>query len=112
MAAVLWLIDRQDVRGPVNLASPYPLPNRDFMAQLREAWGARTGLRSPTWLLEIGSAIIRTESELILKSRRVVPGILSRGGFEFEFSEWRDAAADLCRRWRALHQRDHNDAGD
>jgi len=51
-------------------------------------------------MLEIGAVFLRTETELILKSRRVVPGRLLAGGFEFRFPEWSGAVADLCRRWR------------
>jgi NAD dependent epimerase/dehydratase family enzyme len=98
--AVYWLIDRDDLAGPVNVAAPNPLPNAGFMAALRAAWGVRLGLPAPRWLLEIGTFFLRTESELVLKSRRVVPGRLLDSGFRFEFPTWPEAAADLCRRWR------------
>jgi len=51
-------------------------------------------------MLEIATFFMRTETELVLKSRRVVPGRLLRDGFEFEFPNWKDAARDLCQRWR------------
>lgn len=98
--AVTWLMANHSIQGTVNLASPNPLPNQEFMRTLREAWGIRVGLPSPDWLLEIGAAVIRTETELLLKSRRVVPGILLSKGFVFEFPTWAEAARDLCRRWR------------
>ena len=97
IAAVRWLIDRDDIDGPVNIAAPHPLPNAEFMQVLREAWGARLGLPAKTWMLEIGAAVLRTESELILKSRRVVPARLLEHGFTFKHPDWRDAALDLCR---------------
>jgi uncharacterized protein (TIGR01777 family) len=97
--AVNWLIDH-DLAGPVNLASPHPEPNAEFMRTLRRAWGARFGLPASQWMLEIGAVFLRTETELILKSRRVVPRRLLDSGFVFEFPEWPGAAADLCRRWR------------
>ncbi|HVW22209.1 MAG TPA: TIGR01777 family oxidoreductase [Opitutaceae bacterium] len=100
VAAVPWLMAHEEVSGPVNLASPRPLPNAEFMAALRAAWGMRVGLPAPAWLLEAGAVFLRTETELILKSRRVVPGVLARGGFEFRYPEWASAARDLCRRWR------------
>lgn len=100
MRAVDWLIERDDISGPVNIASPNPLPNAEFMRELRRAWGAPVGLPLPKWLLEIGAWATRTETELVLKSRRVVPGVLQRSGFEFHFPEWPDAARDLCKRWR------------
>jgi hypothetical protein len=51
-------------------------------------------------MLEVGAFFLRTETELILKSRRVVPGRLLQSGFGFAFPAWTEAAADLCRRWR------------
>jgi uncharacterized protein (TIGR01777 family) len=99
--AVQWLIDHEDVAGPVNLASPVPLPFADFLRELRSAWGTRIGLPAARWMLEIGAFVLRTETELVLKSRRVAPGRLLAGGFAFAFPDWPDAARDLCRRWRA-----------
>jgi uncharacterized protein len=98
--AIDLLIARDDFSGVVNLASPNPLPNRDFMRALREAWGTRVGLPASTWMLEIGTFAMRTESELVLKSRRVEPGRLLDAGFEFEFPEWPAAARELVERWR------------
>jgi len=98
--AVNWLIEHE-LDGAVNLASPHPVPNAEFMRELRRAWGARFGLPASRWMLEIGAMFLRTETELILKSRRVVPGRLSESGFTFEFPKWDLAASDLCRRWRA-----------
>jgi NAD dependent epimerase/dehydratase family enzyme len=100
--AVYWLIDH-DLAGPVNLAAPHPLPNAEFMRALRDAWGIGFGLPAARWMLEVGAFALRTETELILKSRRVVPGRLLESGFTFHFRTWPDAAADLCRRWRELH---------
>ncbi len=95
--AVYWLIDH-DLSGPVNLASPNPIPNVEFMCLLRNAWGRRFGLPATEWMLEIGTFLMRTESELVLKSRRVIPSRLAAAGFEFQFPNWADAATDLCRR--------------
>jgi uncharacterized protein len=97
--AVEWLIER-DISGPVNLAAPEPLPNAEFMRTLREAWGIRFGLPATRWMVELGTWALRTESELVLKSRKVVPGRLLEAGFEFRFPSWTEAAHDLCRRWR------------
>jgi uncharacterized protein (TIGR01777 family) len=98
--AIDLMIAREDFCGVVNLASSSPLPNRDFMRILRDAWGIGFGLSSPAWLVEIGAFLMRTESELILKSRRVVPGRLLNGGFRFLFREWPSAAKDLVAGWR------------
>jgi uncharacterized protein (TIGR01777 family) len=98
--AIDFLIVHEEFTGFVNLASPNPLSNADFMRALREAWGARIALPNPAWLIEMGTFLIRTESELVLKSRRVVPGRLLEAGFEFLFPEWPAAARDLVSRWR------------
>jgi uncharacterized protein (TIGR01777 family) len=98
--AVYWLIEHDELSGPVNLASPNPLPNAEFMRALREASGTRIGLPATTWMLEIGAVLLQTETELILKSRRVVPRGLVESGFTFDFPTWPEAAADLCGRWR------------
>lgn len=100
LRAVDWLIDRDEISGPVNLAAPNPLPNAEFMRDLRAAWGIGIGLPATAWMLEIGTFLMRTESELILKSRRVVPGRLLESGFAFRFPSWPEAARDLCLRWR------------
>ena len=76
--AVQWLVRREDVDGVVNIASPHPLPNTDFMGALRKAWGAPIGLPASKWMLELGAVFIRTETELILKSRRVIRGAAAR----------------------------------
>jgi uncharacterized protein (TIGR01777 family) len=101
VAAVCWLIERRDVEGIVNFASPNPLPNAEFMRVLREACGMPFGLPAPDWMLEIGAAFMRTETELILKSRRVVPSKLLEHGFTFRFPNWDTAASDLCRESKA-----------
>jgi NAD dependent epimerase/dehydratase family enzyme len=66
----------------------------------REAWGTRIGLPATQWMLEVGTWLMRTETELVLKSRRVVPGRLLEGGFPFQFPHWPEAARDLVERWR------------
>lgn len=101
--AVYWLIEHEDMYGPVNLAAPNPLPNKDFMRILREASGTPIGLPAAKWMLEIGAVFMRTETELVLKSRRVIPTRLLQSGFRFEFPDWEQAARDLCRRRRELN---------
>jgi NAD dependent epimerase/dehydratase family enzyme len=99
--AVEFLIAHEDLDGPFNLAAPNPLPNREFMAALREAWDVPNGLPAPTLAILIGAIFLRTEPELVLKSCRAVPGRLLDAGFEFEFPEWPEAAEDLVRQWRS-----------
>ena len=100
--SVYWLIEHEELSGPINLAAPNPLPNKEFMRIVREAWGMRIGLPASEWMLELGAFLMRSETELILKSRRVVPKLLTDSGFQFEFPTWEAAAADLCRRRREL----------
>jgi uncharacterized protein len=100
--AIYWLIEHDEIDGAVNLASPNPVTNAEFMRALRHAWGAPFGLPATPWMLEIGAFFLRTETELILKSRRIVPGRLLEGGFRFQFPTWAEAARDLCQRWRDL----------
>jgi uncharacterized protein (TIGR01777 family) len=108
--AVRWLIDRDDISGAINVAAPGPLPNAEFMRLLRRAWGAPLGLPATRWMLEVGAVLMRTETELILKSRRVVPRRLLEHGFTFRFPAWEPAARDLCRQWRLRHARTPIDA--
>jgi uncharacterized protein len=98
--AVEFLADRDDLAGPVNLAAPVPLPQRTFMRALRAAWGVPAGLHATKWMAEIGAFALRSDTELLLKSRRVVPGRLLEAGFAFDHAEWPGAAEDLVRRVR------------
>ncbi len=98
--AVLWLIEHSELDGPVNIASPNPVTNAEFMRDLRAAWGISFGLPASEWMLEMGAFVLRSESELALKSRRVVPARLLESGFTFDFPTWPEAARDLCARWR------------
>ena len=98
--AVLWLIEHEEFAGPVNLAAPNPLTNAEFMRALRSAWGMPFGLPASEWMLELGALVLQTETELILKSRRVIPTRLLQSGFDFQFPTWPEAARDLCQRAR------------
>jgi uncharacterized protein (TIGR01777 family) len=97
LRAVDWLIEHEEISGAVNLASPNPLPNVAMMELFREVCVMPLGLPATEWMLEVGAFFLRTETELILKSRRVVPGRLATGGFEFQFPKLREALADLER---------------
>jgi uncharacterized protein (TIGR01777 family) len=98
--ALEFLISHPELDGAVNISSPNPLPYRDFMRELRRAAGVPIGLPATKWMLEVGAFFLRTETELILKSRRVVPGRLLMNGFTFKFPEWPQAARDLVSRSR------------
>lgn len=99
--AVVWSIDHDDLSGPVNIAAPNPLPNSEFMRTLRKAWGISFGLPASDAMLELGAFVLRSETELILKSRRVIPTRLLQSGFTFQFPTWAEAANELCSRWRS-----------
>jgi uncharacterized protein len=95
--AVMWLVDHPELAGPVNISAPNPLPQSQFMSDLRRAASVPVGLPATHWMLEVGAFFLRTETELVLKSRRVVPGRLIEAGFEFAYPKWPDAAKDLTR---------------
>ncbi|MCO4760191.1 MAG: TIGR01777 family oxidoreductase [Myxococcales bacterium] len=98
--AVALLVERDDIAGAVNLAAPSPLPQRELMAALRSACGQPVGLAATRWMAEIGAFLLRTDTELLLKSRRVVPARLGAVGFSFEHPTWAEAAAELVARRR------------
>ncbi|MGZ3119435.1 TIGR01777 family oxidoreductase [Streptomyces sp. H62] len=98
--ALDFLAARDDLTGPVNLAAPAPLPQRAFMRALRQARGVPVGLPATRWMAELGALVLRSDTELLLKSRRVVPGRLLDAGFAFDHPAWPRAAEDLVRRVR------------
>jgi len=98
--AIDHIVRDDSLRDAVNVAAPDPLPNAEFMRELRAAWGMPVGLPAPSALLPLGAFAMRTETELILKSRRVVSGKLAASGFAFDFRAWDAAARDLCGRVR------------
>jgi NAD dependent epimerase/dehydratase family enzyme len=100
VAAVRFLIDRPHMSGPVNLAAPGPEPQRDFLRELRGAWGVRIGVPATKWMAELGAFATRSDTELLLKNRRVTPGRLLAAGFEFRHGAWAQAARDHVQRAR------------
>jgi uncharacterized protein len=103
--AVEFIIDRDQLVGPVNVAAPEPVPQRSFMRTLRRAWGMPIGLPATKLMAEVGAFALRSDTELLLKSRRVVPGRLADAGFNFDFGQWPAACDDLVRRVRAERDR-------
>jgi uncharacterized protein len=93
--AIEWLIANESLSGPINIAAPNPIPNADMMRVLRRSCRASIGLPATASMLEIGAFLMRTETELILKSRRVVPRRLLDSGFAFLFPRFEDAVCDL-----------------
>ncbi len=91
-----FIASNQDINGAYNITAPTPLPNSDFMKAIRQALKIRVGISMPRWLLELGAIITGTETELILKSRRVVPAKLLEAGYHFKFKEINKALFNLC----------------
>lgn len=102
--AVDFLIEHEELCGPFNLAAPAPLPNRAFMAALREALDRPNGLPWPRPLLYLLSRLVRADAELALYSCHALPGQLERAGFRFAFPDWPSAVVDLVRRCRAREE--------
>lgn len=92
-----FLEEHPALEGPVNAASPHPVDNVTFMAAVRKVLGVRFGIPTPRWMLEIGAMLIRTETELILKSRWVLPERLTAAGFDFRWPELEGALRDIAR---------------
>lgn len=90
-----FIIENDLIAGTYNGSAPNPIRNRDFMALLRRTLGVRIGLSAAEWMLEIGAVFLRTETELVLKSRNVIPRKLLDRGFQFDFSRAEDAITDL-----------------
>jgi uncharacterized protein (TIGR01777 family) len=96
--AVEWLLTHDNLAGPFNLASPNPVTNREMMAALRRVAGAPFGLPAARWMLEVGAFFLRTETELMIKSRRVTPGKLLASGFRFNFPRLEEAMLEIEKR--------------
>ncbi len=92
---VEWVTGNESITGVYNCTAPGPVPNSQLMQTIREAYGVPAGLPAPTWLLEIGAGLIGTETELILKSRWVVPAKLLQAGYLFRFPQLAPAVHDL-----------------
>jgi uncharacterized protein (TIGR01777 family) len=97
-----FLIERDELCGPVNVCAPEPLPQRDFAQALRRAWGVPVGLPAARWMVALGALFLNGDSELVLKSRRVEPTRLLDAGFSFRFPTWPEASRDLVERMQGL----------
>lgn len=92
---IAHIITNEDIKGVYNATSPQPVPNHQIMRALRKVIRVPFGLPMPRWLLKIGAVMIGTETELILKSRRVVPRKLIESGYTFQFEHIGLALTDL-----------------
>ena len=93
---VSFVHERPELTGPVNAASPYPVDNRELMALVRRSFGVPFGVPTPSWMLEAGSVLIRTQTELVLKSRWVEPRKLLDAGFAFEYPSLAGALNEIA----------------
>jgi uncharacterized protein len=91
-----FISGHDELNGELNVSNPYPITNEHIMRALRKVLGVPFGIPMPTWVLEFGAMLIGTETELVLKSRRVVPKRLLDAGYKFQFTTIEDALADLC----------------
>ncbi|MDV8055910.1 TIGR01777 family oxidoreductase [Rhodococcus sp. IEGM 1343] len=90
------LYDNAGISGPVNVATPFPVTNEELMQKVRNTLGRSRGLPTPAWLLQFGARVIRTEAELVLKSRWVDPQVLNGSGFEFRYPDLQEALTDIA----------------
>jgi NAD dependent epimerase/dehydratase family enzyme len=100
MVRAMEFLIESDLTGPVNISAPNPLPQAEFARDLRRAWGVGFGLPAAPWMIELGAWFLNGDSELVMKSRRVVPTKLLNAGFKFEYPVWAEAAKDLAQRMR------------
>ncbi|MDE0119785.1 MAG: DUF1731 domain-containing protein [Bdellovibrionales bacterium] len=104
--AIHFLIQNNTITGPVNMCSPYPVSQGEFMKTLRKTVGAKWGLPATKWMIELSSYFIGIDSELSLKSRYVIPKVLMDKQYSFLFPEWSSAAKDLYAQWKV--KKDHD----
>ncbi len=102
--SIKFILKNTNISGPVNLCSPYPLSQGEFMKILRETAGIKFGLPATKWMVELASYITQIDSELSLKSRYAVPKILLDNKFNFRFPQWKDATENLFMKWKKTKQ--------
>jgi len=98
--AILHCIEEDRLEGPVNFTTPHPVTNRDFMGELAKATGQRLTFPIAKWMAWLGCIFLRTDIELMLKSRRVVPGKLLETGFVFTQARWERVCGPMVERWK------------
>lgn len=93
---IRFVMDHAELEGAVNCSAPQPVTNHELMRQLRESLGRSFGLPAPKWLLECGAVLIRTETELVLKSRWVLPDKLLQAGYTFRYPALHAALEEMA----------------
>lgn len=94
---IAWIESRPEITGAYNCCAPHPVTNKVFMSTLRRATGHKFGLPAPSWLLQLGAPLIGTETELVLKSRWVIPTKITATGFRFSFPHLEEALQDIIK---------------
>ncbi|PQA90947.1 TIGR01777 family protein [Chryseobacterium shigense] len=95
--AIDWIIDNNNMSGPLNITAPNPVSNEDLMKKMRKHLKVPFGLNAAVWQLEIASIFLNTETELLLKSRNVYPGKLVKNGFRFSYPDLDNALSALLK---------------
>jgi uncharacterized protein len=95
---IQWILEREDMSGIYNCCSPGPVTNKALMAELRKQTGNKIGLPAYEWMLKFGAGLIGTETELILKSRWVIPTKILETGFQFNYPELSGALAEIIKK--------------
>lgn len=108
--AVMWLIRRDDLEGAFNITAPCEVTNAQMMAALRRHHRRPVGLPAAKWMLEIGALAMRTETELILKSRWVHPVRLLDSGFVFLYPDMESTLGDLTRKLKGMRRLERRSA--
>lgn len=88
---ILFIQEWESLEGVFNCTSPNPVTNRELMATMRKVMHRKGGLPASTWMLNLGARVIRTEPELVLKSRWVIPNRLIKEGFMFKYGRLEQA---------------------
>ena len=97
--AIDHIISNEKIKGALNMSSPRPLTQKELMAQLRRACGMPFYFPITKWMSEIGAIFLKTDTELVLKSRRVIPKKLLDEGFHFEYPDWPKTVEDILQRY-------------
>lgn len=93
---IQFCIENTDISGVYNASAPNPVNNKKFMKTLRKQVRQPIGMPIPAPFLKLGAVMIGTETELILKSRYVIPEKLLKAGFQFEYPQVDQALQNLC----------------
>jgi NAD dependent epimerase/dehydratase family enzyme len=101
--SIEWCYENHDVEGIYNCVSPNAVSNDTLMRTMRNFTGHKIGLPAFDWMLEMGAALIGTETELILKSRWVLPAKLLNQGFCFKYEKIEDAIGEVVSKTPRKH---------